>query len=188
MKEDWFKALTVWELQQHSPLKLSARGVLQANSRCLSGMLTLTHPVQLVPRTDNAWNAPWPPHIHLHWWQTRMQPTMRQRHQSHGQQQWWTSRPHQQTCRQRARAYGMEVSPEKSTIMTNSTNNIKADISMKGQKLELVTTFRYLGATLSKGGTGSAVVQGLFFSTGYKEGNHWPRMKHTKFQRHQIST
>ena len=82
----------------------------------------------------------------------------------------------------------MEVSPEKSTIMTNSTNNIKADISMKGQKLELVTTFRYLGATLSKDGIGSAVVQGLFFSTGYKEGNHWPRMKHTKFQCHQIST
>ena len=32
----------------------------------------------------------------------------------------------------RARAYGMEVSTEKSKIMTNSTNNISADISLNG--------------------------------------------------------
>ena len=36
----------------------------------------------------------------------------------------------------RAAAYQMEVSTEKSKIMTNSTNNISADISMNGQKLE----------------------------------------------------
>ena len=38
-----------------------------------------------------------------------------------------------------AMVHGMEVSTEKSKIMTNSTNNISADISMKGQKLEEVT-------------------------------------------------
>ena len=31
--------------------------------------------------------------------------------------------------------------------MTNSTNNISADISTNGQKLEEVTSFKYLGAT-----------------------------------------
>ena len=31
-----------------------------------SWMLTLTHPVQLVPREDHAGNTPWPPHNHLH--------------------------------------------------------------------------------------------------------------------------
>ena len=36
------------------------------------------------------------------------------------------------------------VSTEKSKIMTNSTNNITADISMNSQKLEEVTSFRYL--------------------------------------------
>ena len=38
----------------------------------------------------------------------------------------------------RATAYGMDVSTEKSKIMTNSTNNISADISMIGRKLETV--------------------------------------------------
>ena len=41
----------------------------------------------------------------------------------------------------RTKAYGMEVSAEKSKIMTNSTNNISADFSMNGQRLEDVTTF-----------------------------------------------
>ena len=45
----------------------------------------------------------------------------------------------------RATAYGMEVSKEKNKIMTNSMNNISADISMDGQKLEEVTSLKYLG-------------------------------------------
>ena len=40
--------------------------------------------------------------------------------------------------------------------MTNSTNNISADISMNSQKLEEVSSFKYLGATLYKTGTCSA--------------------------------
>ena len=52
----------------------------------------------------------------------------------------------------------MEVSTEKSKIMTNSTNNTTADISLNGQKLEGVTTFKYLGATLCKDGTCSAEI------------------------------
>ena len=38
-------------------------------------------------------------------------------------------------------------------IMTNSTNNISADISMNGQMSEEVTSYKYLGATLCKDGT-----------------------------------
>ena len=53
----------------------------------------------------------------------------------------------------------MEVSPEMSKITTNSMNNISADISMNGQKLEEVTSFKYLGATLCKDGTCSAEVR-----------------------------
>ena len=34
----------------------------------------------------------------------------------------------------RAMAYGMEVSTEKSKIMTSSTNNISADVRMNGQR------------------------------------------------------
>ena len=58
----------------------------------------------------------------------------------------------------RATAHGMEVSTEKTQIVTNCTNNISADICMNGQKLEEVTDFKYLGATLCKDGTCSAKV------------------------------
>ena len=44
----------------------------------------------------------------------------------------------------------MEVSTEMSKIMTNNTSNISADISMNGQKLEDVTSFKYVGANLCK--------------------------------------
>ena len=54
---------------------------------------------------------------------------------------------------------GMEVSTEKSKIMTNSISNIGADISMNGQRLDEVTSFKYLGATLCKDGTCSAEVR-----------------------------
>ena len=58
-----------------------------------------------------------------------------------------------------ARAYGMEVSTEKSKIMTNSTNNISEYNSMNGQKLKEVTSFKYLGAILCKDGTCSVEVR-----------------------------
>ena len=43
--------------------------------------------------------------------------------------------------------------------MTNSTNNISADISVSGQRLGELTGFKYLGATLFKDGTCSAEVR-----------------------------
>ena len=52
----------------------------------------------------------------------------------------------------------MEVSTEKSKIMTNS-KNISADININGQKLEEVTSFKYLGANLYKDGTCSADIR-----------------------------
>ena len=50
----------------------------------------------------------------------------------------------------RATAYEMEVGTEKSKIMTNSMIDISTDISMNGQKLNDVTSLKYLGATLCK--------------------------------------
>ena len=58
-----------------------------------------------------------------------------------------------------AMVHGMEVGTEKSKIMTNSTNNIRADISTNGQKLEDVTSFKYLGTTMCKDCTCSAEVR-----------------------------
>ena len=48
--------------------------------------------------------------------------------------------------------YGMGVSTEKSEIMTN----ISPNFSMNGQKLEKVTSFKYLGTSLCKDGICSA--------------------------------
>ena len=59
---------------------------------------------------------------------------------------------------ERAKANGMEVSTEKNKIMTNSTNKSSADVSMNSQKLDEVTSLKYLAATMCKGGTCSAEV------------------------------
>ena len=40
--------------QQYSPLEQSARGVLQDNSRCPLGVLTLSNPVQHASKEDHA--------------------------------------------------------------------------------------------------------------------------------------
>ena len=53
----------------------------------------------------------------------------------------------------RAAAFGMEVSTEKSKIMTSTAENISVDISMNDQKLDEVTRFQHLGATLCKNGS-----------------------------------
>ena len=58
----------------------------------------------------------------------------------------------------RANAYGMEISAEKSKIMVNSTDDISANITMNGEPLEEVHQFKYLGATLSKDGGSTAEV------------------------------
>ena len=42
-------------------------------------------------------------------------------------------------------AYGMEISAEKTQLMTNNTSSINTEIKVNGQKLETVTSFKYLG-------------------------------------------
>ena len=53
------------------------------------------------------------------------------------------------TCRR----YKMEISAEKTKLMTNSTNGIQRQIKVKGQKLGTVTSFKYLGAVVSGDGS-----------------------------------
>ena len=42
-------------------------------------------------------------------------------------------------------AYGMEISAEKTKLMTKNTIGINTEIKVNGQKLETVTSFKYLG-------------------------------------------
>ena len=113
--------------QQGSPFEQSARGVLQDNSSSTSRMLTLTHPVQLVLKET-------------------MQETLHDRHTSisisgrptcnllfavdidvMGSSSGESKRLYQQIRRQSS---GIWNGTEKSKIMTISTNNISAEISM----------------------------------------------------------
>ena len=46
-------------------------------------------------------------------------------------------------------AYGMENSAEKTKLMTNNTSGINTEIIVNGQKLETVTSFKYLGSVIT---------------------------------------
>ena len=46
-------------------------------------------------------------------------------------------------------AYSMEISAEKSKLMTNNTSGINTEIKVNGQKLETVTSFKYLGSVIT---------------------------------------
>ena len=48
--------------------------------------------------------------------------------------------------------YKMEISAEKTKLMTNSANGIQREIKIKGQTLGTVTSFKYLGAVVSDDG------------------------------------
>ena len=42
-------------------------------------------------------------------------------------------------------AYGMEISAEKTKLITNNTSGINTESKANGQKLETITCFKYLG-------------------------------------------
>ena len=54
--------------------------------------------------------------------------------------------------------YKMEISAEKTKLMTNSANGIQREIKVKGQKLGAATSFKYLGAVVSDDGSKSEVL------------------------------
>ena len=49
-------------------------------------------------------------------------------------------------------AYGMEISAEKTKLMTNDTSGINTEIKVNGQKLETVTSFKYAGSVITDEG------------------------------------
>ena len=50
-------------------------------------------------------------------------------------------------------AYGMELSAEKTKLMTNNISGISTEIKVNGQKLETVTSFKYPGSVLADEGS-----------------------------------
>lgn len=50
-------------------------------------------------------------------------------------------------------AYGMQISAEKTKLMTNATYNINSTIKINDEKVEVVQSFRYLGAIVNDEGS-----------------------------------
>ena len=49
--------------------------------------------------------------------------------------------------------YVMEISAEKTKLMTNNTSGINTKIKMNGQKLGTVTSFKYLNSVITDEGS-----------------------------------
>ena len=47
----------------------------------------------------------------------------------------------------------MEISAEKTKLMTNNTSGINTEIKINGQKLETVASFKYLGSVITDEGS-----------------------------------
>ena len=50
-------------------------------------------------------------------------------------------------------AYGMEISAKKTKLVTNNTSGINTEIEVNGQKLETVTSFKYLDSVITDEGS-----------------------------------
>ena len=50
-------------------------------------------------------------------------------------------------------AYGMEISAEKTKLMTKNTSGINTEFKVNGQKLETVKNFKYLGSVITDEGS-----------------------------------
>ena len=59
----------------------------------------------------------------------------------------------------------MEISAEKTKLMTNSANGIQRELKVKGQKLGTVTRFKYLGAAVSDDGSKPQVLSRIAQAT-----------------------
>ena len=50
-------------------------------------------------------------------------------------------------------AYSMEITAEKTKLMTSITRGINTEIKVNGQKLETLTSFKYLGSIITDEGS-----------------------------------
>ena len=62
-------------------------------------------------------------------------------------------------------AYSMEISAEKTKLMTNNTSGINREIKVNGQKLETVTSIKYLGSVITDEGSKPEILFGIAQAT-----------------------
>ena len=59
----------------------------------------------------------------------------------------------------------MEISAEKTKLMTNNTSGINTEIKVNEQKLETVTSFKYLGSVITDEGSKSEILSRIAQTT-----------------------
>ena len=62
-------------------------------------------------------------------------------------------------------AYGMEISAEKTKLMTSNTGGINTEIKVNGQRLETVSSFKYLGSVITDEGSKPEVLSRIARTT-----------------------
>ena len=62
-------------------------------------------------------------------------------------------------------AYSMEISAEKTKLMTNNTSGINTEIKVNGQKLETITSFKYLGSVITDEGSKPEILSRIVQTT-----------------------
>ena len=61
--------------------------------------------------------------------------------------------------------YKMEIGPDKTEVMTNNPNCFQREIKIKGQRLEEVENFKYLGAIISNEGSKPGILSRIAQTT-----------------------
>ena len=59
----------------------------------------------------------------------------------------------------------MEISAENTKLMTNNTSGINTEIKVNGQKLETVTSFKYLGSVITNDGSKAEILSRIAQTT-----------------------
>ena len=62
-------------------------------------------------------------------------------------------------------AYGMDIGAKKTKPMTNKTSGMNTEFKVNGQKLETVTSFKYLGSIITDEGSKPEVLSGIAQTT-----------------------
>ena len=62
-------------------------------------------------------------------------------------------------------AYGMEISAKKTKLMTNNTSGINTEIKVNVQRLETVTSFKYLGSGITDEGSNPEILSRIAQTT-----------------------
>ena len=62
-------------------------------------------------------------------------------------------------------AFGMEISAEKTKLMTNNANGVSIDIRINGEKLDEVDSFKYLSAVVTDQGSKPEVLSRIAQTT-----------------------